>query len=66
MQILNVDLDDRSYPIYIGSDLLSQTELLQKHINGSQVLVVSNDTVAPIYLATVRESLKSYHYSEVI
>ena len=66
MQTLNVDLGDRSYPIYIGDGLLSQTELLRRHITGQQVLVVTNDTVAPIYLASVRAALTDYQYSEVI
>ncbi len=34
---VNVDLDDRSYPIYIGEDLMSRGDLLRKHILGKQV-----------------------------
>ncbi|KAL0350280.1 UNVERIFIED_CONTAM: 3-dehydroquinate synthase, chloroplastic [Sesamum radiatum] len=48
--IVEVDLGDRSYPIYIGSGLLNQPELLQRHIHGKQVLVVTNATIAPLYL----------------
>lgn len=66
MQTLTVDLGDRSYPIYIGSDILASKALLSKHISGRQVLVVSNVTVAPLYLANVRAALKDYQYSEVI
>ncbi|EAW32572.1 3-dehydroquinate synthase [marine gamma proteobacterium HTCC2143] len=66
MQTLNVDLGDRSYPIYIGEDLLSQAELLRQHIHGHQVLVISNETVAPIYLESIRRSLGDLHYSELI
>ncbi len=50
---LTVELGERSYPIYIGRDLLQAPELLSRHIRGSQVLVVSNETVAPLYLETV-------------
>ena len=50
MITLNVDLADRSYPIYIGEDLLGNEDLLLQHIPGKNVLVVSNDTVAPLYL----------------
>ena len=50
MQILNVELGQRSYPIYIGNGLLSSTEILDRHVSGSQVMVVSNETVAPLYL----------------
>ena len=56
---LNVDLGERSYPIYIGSKLLEDAELLQKHIAGSSALIVSNTTVAPLYLAPVRSALES-------
>ena len=66
MQTLHVDLDDRSYPIYIGAGLLSRTELIGQHIHGRQVMVVCNETVATHYLDTVRESLAGYQYSEVI
>ncbi|WP_101758330.1 3-dehydroquinate synthase [Oceanicoccus sp. KOV_DT_Chl] len=66
MQTLNVDLGDRSYPIYIGEDLLTQPELLRQHIQGRQVLVVTNETIAPLYLEQVRQSLAGLQYSEVI
>ena len=66
MQTLHVDLGDRSYPIYIGQGLIDQPELLLKHITGKQVLVVTNETVAPLYLAKIKQSLQGLHYSEVI
>jgi 3-dehydroquinate synthase len=66
MQTLNVDLGDRSYPIYIGAGLLSEPGLLKQHISGRQVMVVSNDTVAPIYLPRIRAALTGLQYSEVI
>ncbi|KAF5738111.1 3-dehydroquinate synthase chloroplastic [Tripterygium wilfordii] len=55
--IVEVDLGDRSYPIYIGSGLLDQPELLQKHVHGKKVLVVTNTTVAPLYLDKVVDAL---------
>jgi len=66
MQTLNVDLDDRSYPIYIGEGLLQRGALLRQHIAGQQVMVVCNDTVAPLYLRELRGQLVDKHYSEVI
>jgi len=54
---LNVDLGERSYPIYIGSGLLGQADLITRHIHGRSALIVSNDTVAPLYLATVQQVL---------
>jgi len=50
MKTLTVDLGERSYPIYIGQALLGQTELLRQHIPGNSALVVTNETVAPLYL----------------
>lgn len=66
MQTLTVDLGDRSYPIYIGEGLLSQEELILKHISGHQVLVVTNETIAPLYLSGIRKELGNLHYSELI
>ncbi|HEX7764056.1 MAG TPA: 3-dehydroquinate synthase [Cellvibrio sp.] len=66
MQVLTVNLDDRSYPIYIGEALLSQPELLTKHIRGRQVCVVTNERVAPLYLDKLCESLSAYQVSRVI
>lgn len=55
--IVEVDLGNRSYPIYIGSGLLDQPELLQKHVHGKKVLVVTNTTIAPLYLDKVVDAL---------
>ncbi|KAI3804260.1 hypothetical protein L1987_25677 [Smallanthus sonchifolius] len=55
--VVDVDLGDRSYPIYIGSGLLNQSDLLQRHIHGKRVLVVTNTTVAPLYLDKVVSAL---------
>ncbi|KAE9612935.1 putative 3-dehydroquinate synthase [Lupinus albus] len=54
---VHVDLGDRSYPIYIGSGLLNQPHLLQRHVHGKRVLVVTNTTVAPLYLDKVVDAL---------
>ncbi|KAF8101416.1 hypothetical protein N665_0205s0012 [Sinapis alba] len=48
--IVEVDLGNRSYPIYIGAGLLDQPQLLQRHVHGKKVLVVTNERVAPLYL----------------
>ena len=50
MKTVTVDLGDRAYPIYIGPGLLEQGELLRKHIPGKRVLIVTNETIAPLYL----------------
>ena len=66
MNTLTVDLGDRSYPIYIGQGLLSDASLLQSHIVGNEVLVVSNVKVAPLYLGSVLISLKGKKVESVI
>jgi 3-dehydroquinate synthase len=57
MHTLHVDLGDRSYPVYIGRDLFADNTLLAQHVPGSQVVIVSNDTVAPLYVERVRSAL---------
>lgn len=54
---VDVDLGDRSYPIYIGAGLLDQPELLQRHVRGRRTLVVTNETIAPLYLDRCKEIL---------
>lgn len=56
MKQLNVDLGERSYPIYIGS-VLPEGELLTQHIQSKQVCVVTNTTVAPLYLKAIQAAL---------
>lgn len=65
MKQLNVDLGERSYPIYIGS-VLAERELLTRHIRSSQVCVVTNTTVAPLYLESLTQCLSDYTVSTVI
>ena len=66
MTRLEVALGERSYPIYIGTGLIADPAYYQPHITGSQVLVVSNETVAPLYLAQVRAALAGRQVQEVI
>ena len=42
----------------IGRDLLADQAMLDKYVPGSQVVIVSNDTVAPIYMERVRAALR--------
>ena len=50
MAVLTVDLGDRSYPIHVGVGLLKQNKLIREFISGSEVMVVSDETVASLYL----------------
>ena len=65
-QLVSVELGDRSYPIHIGDDLLSDASLLEPHISGQQVCIITNDTVAPLYLETLSETLSAYKPINII
>ena len=65
MKQLQVELNDKGYPIYIGTGLLRQKELLVKHIKSKQVLIVTNTTISPLYLGDVIKSLKNFQVEVV-
>ena len=54
---VNIDLGERSYPIYIGNGLLSDTSLLSNNLPYQNILIVSNETVAPLYLNALQSAL---------
>ena len=66
MKTLNVSLGERSYPIYIGQNLLQQKKLLQQHISSKHVMIVTNETIAPLYLAQVENMLEGINFETVI
>src|SRR5690606_17935281 len=58
MQTLYVELGERRYPIFIGSDLDPQA-LLAPYIQGKQVMIVSNTTIAPLYLQRYQTAIEA-------
>lgn len=66
MQTLTVDLADRSYPIHIGEQLLKNRELLVRHVRAKQVYIVTNDTIAPLYLPALIELLDGYQVDTTV
>lgn len=56
---LEVSLAERSYPIHIGVGVLGKPELILPHIKQKKVVIVTNTTVAPLYLARLSECLVS-------
>jgi 3-dehydroquinate synthase len=50
MQTLRVELSERSYPIHIGTGLLTRSDLVVPFLPRKQVAVVTNATVAPLFL----------------
>ncbi|WP_263143845.1 3-dehydroquinate synthase [Pseudomonas sp. RIT-PI-AD] len=66
MRTLQVDLGERSYPIFIGAGLLIQPGLFQPYIAGRQVAIVTNETVAPLYLSALTDALADYAVVPVV
>lgn len=58
MHTLKVELAERSYPIHIGEHLLSTPELFLPYLAGRQVAIVTNETVAPLYLEQLSKALE--------
>lgn len=65
-QKIDVHTSEKCYPIFIGTDLVNDRTLLRRYIVGKQVLLVSNETVAPIYLSKVLEAFQDKQCDVVI
>lgn len=66
MATLQLDLGQRSYPIYIDSKVLLNNDLLSSHIKGKRVCIVSNQVVYPLYGAKIKALLTDFLVDEVI
>lgn len=66
MKTLNVDLGERSYPIFIGQNLIDNPDLLKPFVKGTQVLIVSNTTVAPLYLEQAKKAFADFQVETAI
>lgn len=66
MQTLTVELDERSYPIFIGQDLINRPDLIKPYVTGTQVLIVSNTTVAPLYLEQAENLFAGFDVKVVV
>nr|WP_313174985.1 bifunctional shikimate kinase/3-dehydroquinate synthase AroKB [Massilia sp.] len=56
---LNVELGERSYPIAIGPGLLADPAALVRHVGGHKAAIVTNTTVAPLYLERIAAPLRA-------
>ncbi len=65
IETLSVALGDRSYPIHIGPKLLSRADLVLPHLKQKKVVVVTNSTIAPIYLRCLQGALEAAGISVV-
>ncbi|MBK1700039.1 3-dehydroquinate synthase [Thiococcus pfennigii] len=65
-QTIEVALGERSYPIRIGTGLIGDPACYAPYLAGSQVLIVTNETVAPLYLEPVRAALAGRQVEAVV
>jgi 3-dehydroquinate synthase len=63
---LKVELGDRSYPILIGEGLLRSADLVGQHVPARDILIVSNTTVAPLYMGALAGTLPGSRVVEAI
>ena len=63
---LDVLCASHDYPIYIGRDLLADVELLRQHVAAKQVMIVTNNTLAPLYLPRVKQAFSSIQCDDVV
>lgn len=66
MERLTVDLGERSYDIVIGSGLLGNVERFLPKLKGQQLMAVSNETIAPLYMSQLQGGLPSYQVDQVV
>jgi 3-dehydroquinate synthase len=65
-QRVDIALAERSYPILIGPHLLEDEALLARHIAARNLLIVTNETVAPLYLRPLQAALKQHRTASVV
>lgn len=66
MEQIQVELGVRSYPIFIGQNLLENSDYFSSYLQGKKILIVTNDTIAPLYLAKVQALLASYQCADPV
>ena len=66
MTRLTVELGARSYPIYIGESNLGKSDLFIQNISHRNLVVLTNETIAPLYLDKLKNSLSEFNVKEII
>ena len=61
MKTIKVDLGERSYPIYIGTNIGLNKELYCKHISSKTVALITNEQIADLYLKEISHTLSSFN-----
>ncbi len=57
LKTLSIDLGERAYPIHIGKGLLDTAHIFAPHVRTGRTVIVTDETVAPLYLERVRAVL---------
>ena len=58
IKTININLEKRSYPIYVGENLLNDSDIFNKHISNKKVAIVTNETIAPLYLQKISKTFR--------
>ncbi len=66
MEILDIDLGERSYPILIGAGLLQDTALLAGQLHARELLIVTDDNVGPLYLERLAAALQGFRVGKLV
>ncbi|MDO5639285.1 MAG: 3-dehydroquinate synthase [Neisseria sp.] len=69
MRTLTVNTPSHAYPIFIGEHLLQQADTLLAPYLGKKAAIVTNETVAPLYLKTLQTALSragTEHFSIIL
>jgi 3-dehydroquinate synthase len=66
MESLRVALGERAYPIHIGAGLLERPELYRPYLGGGSAAIVTNEVVAPLYLARVKAALQGARITQIV
>jgi 3-dehydroquinate synthase len=66
MESLRVALGSRTYPVHIGEDLIGRADLYRPYLGGGSAAIVTNEVVAPLYLARVRQALQGARLTEIV
>jgi 3-dehydroquinate synthase len=65
-QRVDIALGERGYPILIGPRLLEDAALLSTHITARSLLIVTNETIAPLYLAKLQGALQGRRVATLV
>ena len=63
---MHIELGNRRYPIFMGQSLLDDPDCFTPYIKGRQVVIVTNDTIAPLYLDRLLTTLSDYKPESII